>query len=274
MQHLSQASDNQRYGNKSVLLSANRISTVRYFQPAVPGVRSKVPTWPLLSLPLVLITTLCQNHQEEKYMSTRSNRIFLVLPVAATLLLGTACGGGNGDNMTAESTGGGMSEAPVNPTDSNNGGGEFTLVALDGPRTWSVGPATYILHGADSGLQQNIAGRVIVLVSTDDQDSLTLQLSQRGTGDYTVVDNINLDGGGSRVAFVNVIAGTEVEGLARSRWVSSTGLISVRVDASGGYHATTIEPLTLTRDFDEGTGVPDSPDQIRFTMSNRVAQSM
>jgi hypothetical protein len=214
-------------------------------------------------------------------MNIHHYKFFRLLPVAAVLLLGTACGGGNGGDTTADGNGGGMSDTSNTPADSNNGGGEFTLVPLNGPSTWSAGPANYTLPAGNSAAQINIAGRVIVSASTVDQDSgnaeyngslLTLQLSQRGTGDYTVVDNINLEGGGSRVAFIRVTAGTEVEGLARSTWVSSTGLISIRRDDSGRYHASTIEPLTLTRTQDEGTGVPNSPDQITFTMSNIFGQ--
>lgn len=209
-------------------------------------------------------------------MSNRSNRFFRLWPAAAVCLLTAACGGGGSD-------GGGNNDTVATGTESNNGAGDSNLVSLDAPATWSVGPATYVVPAAVATTQINIAGRVIVSVSTEDQDTendeysgsqLTLQLSQGGTGDYTVVDNINLDPGGSRVAFVAVSVGTEVEELARSRYASSTGLISVRVDADGVYHASTIEPLTLTRDFDEGSGVPNSPDQISFTMSNIFGQRM
>lgn len=209
-------------------------------------------------------------------MSNRSVRFFRLWPAAAVCLLTAACGGGG-------SGGGDNNDTVATDTVSNNGVGESNLVSLDAPATWSLGPATYVVPGANSTSQINIAGRVIVSVSTDDQDTgnaeysgsqLTLQLSQGGTGDYTVVDNINLDPGGSRVAFVSVRAGTEVDGLARSSYVSTTGLISIQVDADGGYHASTIEPLTLTRDSDIGTGVPNSPDQISFTMSNIFGQRM
>lgn len=208
-------------------------------------------------------------------MSNRSNSFFRLWPAAAVCLLTAACGGG-GDSDT-----GGISETPDASTETNNVVGESNLVPLDAPATWSLGPATYVVPGANSTSQINIAGRVIVSASTNDEDTgnaeysgsqLTLQLSQGGTGDYTVVDNINLDPGGSRVAFVSVRAGTEVDGLARSSYVSTTGLISIQVDADGGYHASTIEPLTLTRDSDIGTGVPNSPDQISFTMRNIFGQ--
>ena len=210
-------------------------------------------------------------------MKVRLNRLIQSVVIAVSFSL-TGCGGGSGDD-TVENSGEQNNDSPdvVDSNSGSNSNGTTTSVALDGPSNWSVGPANYTLPADVSGVQQNIAGRAIVSVSTVDRDTgngeyrgsrLTLQLSQGGSGNYTVVDNINLDYGGSRVVFVAVNAGTEVEGLASSKWVSSAGLISVKVDDNGSYHATTLEPLTLTRESNQGSGVPNSPDQISFEMSN------
>jgi len=150
------------------------------------------------------------------------------------------------------------------------------LVSFTAPRIWSLGPASYEV---DRGSQQRFAGRVITINLVPEGDDangdyagsqLNLSLTQSRPGDYTVVDSVNLDAGPgvSMLAYIEVSAGTQAPGLASTKWESSTGLISVRIDDDGNYHASTIEPLILSRRFDNGTGVPDSPDQISFEMQN------
>jgi len=207
----------------------------------------------------------------------------------------TACGGDNSDTAfenSAENTTLNI-DRRCNPDSTGIDG-----APLDAPLCWTLGPATYG-EGAIA-LQRNARGRTMLSVTTPRNDTsngdyagstVTLLLSGNGisngdgSSNYTVVDTISRypDTG---TAFIVVTAGTEREPLASSRWASSTGLIAVKADLQivddgsendGSYgvlHVSTIEPLMLTRDFVQGTGVPNSPEHISFEMQNLHGQDL
>lgn len=225
-------------------------------------------------------------------MIFRSNKSMLRTTVIAISFLVGACSSGDSDNSSsnasstaneAGSTAGNTSSGTADETIGDTTGVNLAngeTVPLDAPITWSLGDASYSGLGEVSGAQQNIAGRAIVSISTNDEDAgngefngsrLFLHLTQGGSGDYTVVDNFSIEtitGSGTNVAYVIVSAGTETGDLAETDWESVTGVVSVVVDNNGSYHVSTIEPLTLTRASDQNGGIPNSPDQISFEMQN------
>jgi len=151
---------------------------------------------------------------------------------------------------------------------------------LDAPLTWKIGPASYGASSTPRASQINAFVRIIAAAKTETPDAsngayaasrLFVHMTPSGSGDYTLVDSTSkvTDESGAKVAFIIAVAESEAEdSSAETTWHSSTGLISVKVDSENRYHASTIEPLTLTRHEDSGTGVPDSPDQISFEMQN------
>ena len=155
-------------------------------------------------------------------------------------------------------------------------------LSLELPMRWTLGPATYG-EGAITW-QRSGADRTVLFIGTPPNDSkngdyagssITLLFSGSGSAsgsgsDYFVVDNISNSAANGVNGVVNIVvtAGLERVPLASSRWTSNNGVISVTIDSLGQLHVSTPEPLILTRDFNQGTGVPDSPDHISFEMQN------
>jgi len=156
-------------------------------------------------------------------------------------------------------------------------------VAIDAPITWMIGSASYSMPEPALGGQLNAAGLRIITSARDDTldadngayagAQLVLHMSVSGTGNYTLVDNTNSVStpNGAKVAFIIATAFSDEDRTNESTWVSTSGLISVKVDSNGLYHLSTIEPLVLTKDDNynrPGAGIPESPDQISFQMQN------
>ena len=218
------------------------------------------------------------------------NRISSLISIIVVSGLLSACGGSS-SNSTASAdadNGNGMDNEAMENSGGNSAPetGGTSLVPLDAIRAWALGPASYQVTDDAATAQQSSETRVVIVISTSGFDGsnglysgsgVSMTLNAVGAGDYTLTDTSTLVslGDSVRAGTLTVTAGTlNVNPLRNSTWEATTGTVSVRVGEDGRYHVSTTEPLTLTRNpiADFNGGIPDSPDQISFTMQNLHAR--
>jgi len=207
-----------------------------------------------------------------------------ILAIVTMAVVATSCGG-SGD--TSSSTVVGTATLDTD-TCGESIGTDASDVPIDAPLCWQLGPVVYG-EGADVA-QWQVSGVEVVTATDYAGSKVTVQLSGSGTpvGDdnesfgvsrytYTVVDNID---GGSGTAFIAVTAGSAQEPLASSRWLSTTGQISVKrvFDDTREFYSTlylsTPDRLTLTRELGWGSGVTDSLEEIYFKIQNLNGENL
>ena len=155
------------------------------------------------------------------------------------------------------------------------------------PGGWSINEFIYFNENIISA-QSSTAGVLIstaadngfgVTNSAFSGSSIAFSVTDLGSGTYTVVGSIEevfqatSNSPGSQVAHIRVQAGLAPPSmeLASTAWDSVSGIVEVIVDGDGFYRFSTIEPLTFTREFDQGSGIPGAPDQVTVVINDVAA---
>jgi len=190
-----------------------------------------------------------------------------LIVVVLSLFMG-ACGGSDGE--TFDTYDGTNPAVVANELDST--------LAHDG--TWSLADKLFISGGERLRTQSNHSALATIIVGEgffDDSNGvysggrITIVLTLTGSGVYTVsdIDNVKAAvGNGSKMAFINVTAGTISNNETQWTTTATSGTVTVVVNSEGRYYVSTIEPLMLTRTLNIGTGIPGSPDQVLLSMRN------
>jgi len=195
--------------------------------------------------------------------------IFSIRTVVLALSLSmSACGGSGGEGANTF----GDSNQTVVTTELGG------TLANDG--TWSLEDKFFISGGERSRTQSNHSELATIVVGDELFDNsngvysggrITIVLTLTGSGVYTVTDIDNVTaavGNGSKMASVNVTAGTVSNNETQWATTATSGTVTVVVNSEGRYFVSTTEPLVLTRARNIGTGIPGSPDQVLFSMRN------
>ncbi len=149
--------------------------------------------------------------------------------------------------------------------------------------TWTVANNNYTAGISSSG-SSSITGSTVddfgvVSVSTTGFESLngaysgsalSISHSLQGAGTYSLGTTSDLiENIASKQMRMNVTVGTlNTSPLAATLYQALSGSVEIIVDNNGKYHLTVNTPITLTKTIDVGTGVPNAPETISFTMNN------
>lgn len=192
------------------------------------------------------------------------------LIVLALSLFITACSGSGEE--------GGQNQSTIDANQTVDTSEVSGVLVNDG--TWSLEDKLFISGGERSRTQSNQTNLVSIVVGDDVFDNsngvysggrISIMLSLTGSGVYAVTDLGNVvsaAGNGSKVASINVTAGTLSNNETQWSTTATSGTVTVIVNTEGRYFVSTTEPLILTRKLDVGTGIPGSPDQASFSMRN------
>jgi len=151
------------------------------------------------------------------------------------------------------------------------------------PGTWALGEITFT--GSDEGRQSDNGTFFSIVNSSNTPNneysgsSISITLTNQGSGDYTVVESGSEVGAaillspGTKVASVQIRAGIGAGNpLDFNEWSSASGLLRVIQGTDGFYTVSTAEevngPLVLTRTLSGGDGIIGSPENFVVTLTN------
>ncbi|WP_281989815.1 hypothetical protein [Aquimarina aggregata] len=150
---------------------------------------------------------------------------------------------------------------------------------------WMLGDFEYTGGDASTNIS-SVTNTGVIAVSTLGQDnangnyagsSLSVTYSLNGGGTYTVVTAQELvtildTDPAAKLVVISCTAGAQrVDPLASSKFDSDSAsgdTVIVTVDNEGKYHFSTRSSITLNKTIDIGTGIPNAPNVIDFSMDD------